>query len=699
MTVKEDRRARIQKMMGGGASEASPKISAEKFLPSGGKGEYISSNQARSLQVVNVKLGSISNTLKDSLVLSKVRMGIERRKAEELRRKKREKELEKSKKKDKPKGQTKGLKVPFMDRVSNFLITFLWGSIVMSLMDMGNNPKVSGFMNGLATAGKNILTSAQWLVEGLMFLIDWGYKIYDTVRGFISNVFGEKGVAVFDALSGVLNKVANALGVIGLIFLKFRKFFTGLIKNTFKIFRRGLGKAFKRLSIKLFGKGGGKIAQNIGKVASKVANFGKNIGGKLLSPLKSVGSKALNLAKGVGGKLAGVGKNLLGAGKGLATKGASKVGGFAAKIFGKAAKVIAPAMKSAKPFLGKFFGRIPIIGPLVVGIVSILSGDPVGKALFKTIGAALGGALGTFIPIPVIGTLLGEAIGVWFGDMLYTLMFGGGLSAVGAKLREQLLGVLNVGKAVGKFVSGGFSRFWDGIPKIKIPDLPKEPPQWIPGFGFGSKKKIWNAIRGALKLLIGPFSLLMGREIPNLLWLYNPMNTGPLLVKSFFPPGGEEEGSPSMESIGTSGEPSAGGLSPQQQKEEEKARKKEEMKKKIGEVKEKIGGFFSKVGKGLKNLGKKVIGKEESSGGGSARGRELWEAHNEKKQALKDRVAGVSSKASYEQGAGEGSGGFIPLPLTGGGLPPNPYTSSSGGGGGSSSEDSNDPLLLLYMGK
>ena len=444
------------------------------------------------------------------------------------------------------------------------------------------------------------------------------------------------------------------------------------------------------MSLKIFGKGGVKLGQNIGKVAGKVANFGKNIGGKLLSPLKSVGSKALNLAKGVGGKLAGVGKNLLGAGKGLATKGASKVGGFAAKIFGKAAKVIAPAMKSAKPFLSKFFGKIPIIGPLVVGIVSLLSGEPLGKALFKTIGAALGGALGTFIPIPVIGTLLGEAIGVWFGDMLYTLMFGGGLSAVGAKLREQLLGVLNVGKAVGKFVSGGFSRFWDGIPKIKIPDLPKEPPQWIPGFGFGSKKKIWNAIRGALKLLIGPFSLLMGREIPNLLWLYNPMNTGPLLVKSFFPPGGEEEGSPSMESIGTSGEPSAGGLSPQQQKEEEKARKKEEMKKKIGEVKEKIGGFFSKVGKGLKDLGKKVIEKHPAV-----------VATKAVKNAVADKVNSISSKASYEQGGGEGSGGFIPLPLTedGGGMVGSTSSSGGGGGGGSSSEDPNDPLLTLYMGK
>ncbi len=218
MTVKEDRRARMQKIMGGGSSEASPKISAEKFLPSGGKGEYISSIQAKSLQVVNVKLGTISNSLKDSLVLSKVRIGIERRNAEEQRRKKREKELEKSKKKDKPKGgMLKGIKVPFMDRATNFLIGLIWSSVVMSLIDITQSNKFSGLIDGLIGAGKNILTSAEWLLKGLVNLIDWGYKIYDTVRGFIGNVFGEKGVAVFDALAGVLNKVVNAFGVIGLI--------------------------------------------------------------------------------------------------------------------------------------------------------------------------------------------------------------------------------------------------------------------------------------------------------------------------------------------------------------------------------------------------------------------------------------------------------------------------------------------------
>ena len=37
----------------------------------------------------------------------------------------------------------------------------------------------------------------------------------------------------------------------------------------------------------------------------------------------------------------------------------------------------------------------------------------------------------------------------------------------------------------------------------------------------------------------------MGKEIPNLLWLTNPVNTSMLMFKSFFPPSGEGESSSS----------------------------------------------------------------------------------------------------------------------------------------------------------
>ena len=164
-------------------------------------------------------------------------------------------------------------------------------------------------------------------------------------------------------------------------------------------------------------------------------------------------------------------------------------------------------------------------------------------------GAALGGFLGTFIPIPILGTLIGETLGVFVGDLLYTLMFGGGMKAVGQKLKDTMTSIFKAGTAIKDFVVGGFGRFWEGIPKFKVPDFPEDAPDWIPN-PLGMREKIWGIVKGGLKVLLGPASLLMGKEIPNLAWLVNPLNIAPLLVKSFFPP--KKEKAPSLE-MGDSG--------------------------------------------------------------------------------------------------------------------------------------------------
>ena len=150
-------------------------------------------------------------------------------------------------------------------------------------------------------------------------------------------------------------------------------------------------------------------------------------------------------------------------------------------------------------------------------------------------GAALGGFLGSFIPIPILGTLIGETLGVFVGDLLYTLLMGGGMEAVGQKLKDTLSGIMKAGTAVKDFVLGGFGRFWKGIPKFKIPDFPEEVPSWIPSW-VPAKQKLWNLAKLGLKVSMGPLSLLLGKEVPNLLWMMLPTNTAPLLVKSFFPP-------------------------------------------------------------------------------------------------------------------------------------------------------------------
>ena len=134
--------------------------------------------------------------------------------------------------------------------------------------------------------------------------------------------------------------------------------------------------------------------------------------------------------------------------------------------------------------------------------------------------------------------MLGELIGVFVGDMLYELIFGGGLKKVLSHLKKMVGGVFSKILDVGKWLASGFSRFYEGIPKLKIPDFPEDPPDWIPGW-VPMKEKIWNVFKGGIKILIGPLSFFMGKEIPLLPWLLNPMNTGPLLLKSFFPPSGE----------------------------------------------------------------------------------------------------------------------------------------------------------------
>ena len=144
-----------------------------------------------------------------------------------------------------------------------------------------------------------------------------------------------------------------------------------------------------------------------------------------------------------------------------------------AKVGGKNALRATKALKKA-------LGRIPVVGGLITLVVSLLSGDPVGQAMFKTGGAVLGGFLGSFIPIPVVGTLFGEIVGEYIGDLMYVATMGGGVEAVGKKLNDDLTAALSVGQKAMDWVGNGFGRLYEGIPKIDVPFVGKFPnPVWM----------------------------------------------------------------------------------------------------------------------------------------------------------------------------------------------------------------------------
>ena len=307
----------------------------------------------------------------------------------------------------------------------------LLGAAVMKLLDFVNSEHFQSFIDGVKATVAFIENVGGMLLGGLISFIDWAYGLYDGLRGFVYDNFGEEGLKKFDTFMKNFSTFLNAalIGIMALLKFKFLR--TGLknIGKFFgKIFRRGILKAFKRFSLKFLGKGVTKFL------------------GKGLSAAKGL------LSKGV----SAIGKG---------------VGGLAAKIFGKSAGVIAPALKGAMGAVKGFFSRIPILGPLVVAIVSLLSGEPPAQAAFKGIGAALGGALGTFIPIPILGTLLGEAIGSFVGDLLYYGIIEGDWKKAGKVFGQTLKAILSAGGKVLEYIGGVGKRFFGDFPMVDVPDF------------------------------------------------------------------------------------------------------------------------------------------------------------------------------------------------------------------------------------
>tara|TARA_Y100001970_G_scaffold267016_1_gene356427 strand:- start:1612 stop:3690 length:2079 start_codon:yes stop_codon:yes gene_type:complete len=634
----KNRRAKAQEAMGGGGEEQGGQLMirpSTSLVPSGpsgiipapatdtGGGGGDTSTVEGTLMAIQTKVIKVENLLKGSNAVKEKMREDARQAAKDDEDKKQEKDLEKKQPKKEGKGKFKMPKVPgtgIFGAIWKFISTIVLGRLFMILFD--HLPKLLPILGVAAKIADGLIGFIGWIGNIAMTIIDWGYKLVGAVSNWVGETFGENVQKGFDMFLGVIKDLIAAFLVWKIWAQKAVTAAIEAVKRAFRIARVIVKRAIR------FAKNAIKFAKNIAAKA-----------GKLLMKIPGVKNVVGKVAQ-FGGKILGAGKNLLGMGKGVAGKAAGKIGGFAAKLFGKAAKFIAPAMKSAKPFVSKFFGRIPIIGPLVVGIVSIISGDPPGKALFKTIGAALGGFLGTFIPIPILGTILGETIGVFVGDMLYTLLFGGGLQAVGQNLKAAIGKILSGGKKVLDWIGAGFSRFYEGIPKFKIPDFPKDPPKWIPGW-VPMKGKIWNVFKGGIKILIGPLSLLMGKEIPILPWLLNPMNTGPLLLKSFFPPSGE-----------------GGSSSEKDEKKEEdklkiddKSKEKKKEEKKSSSIGEVIAKMFKDEGA---SDGKNLIATNQKNGAQGV-------------------IDSLKTKADYEEGS------ISEIKVN---LPPPPVPTPMGGGSG-----------------
>ena len=570
---------------GGAPPTVQPQVSLAPTAPdTGGGSKSFKSEKEAALQIKTTTI-EVATLLKGSYVLEKEQLKNKRKSTEKGKRSGAEGALEKAK------GMVSGFKMPKMpgkgilDTVFGFVSQLIFGTVMIKLMDF-----LPTIQKILPTLGK-IADGAIWLggiiLETMVNLIHWGYKLVDGMGNMVKGLFGEEGAEKFKTFMTNVKDLITGFLVWKLIGQKIFKAVVANIKFAFNIAKSIVTNAFKLVNF-LTGGLAGKAVNAVGKGLSRVGGaIGKRLG---LGGAKKLGSSLMK--KGVGG---------------LMKRGALKLFG---KTFVKAA--------------GKIFGKVPIIGPLIVGIVSLISGEPLGQALFKTFGAAIGGLLGTFIPIPIIGTLLGETIGVFVGDLLYHLIIKKDPKAAMKMLSDAIMGIFKAGQFMFNFMKDGVTNVVDNFPTVAIPDfrpgdiiakimmkipggldiLGLEVPGWVPGIGGAS---VIGALQGlpGLQEVMGFFAQFipgMGKyiksgrllAIPNLAML-TPLGLPfltPLIAQSFLP---GIFGAPTPPpAIGEAPSPPEK-ISAESIREESRRRKAEALKKQLEAVKGALGGAWNSV--------------------------------------------------------------------------------------------------------
>ena len=485
-----------------------------------------SDNEEDIINVIRAKVIEIDKVLKGTLAQQKAASRKDKKSDEKQRRKKQEKLLEKvdTGKKDsgikKLMAPAKGLFGGIFDFLKNILI----GRLLVVLLEKKPNLPGGNLLMFLAGTAEKIIDMIIGVIDAIGGFLAWGQEKLDGIRASLVSDKGEEAGERFDGLLGALTNLFNASIIVGSVFgalgsgpdPKKGPTKTKPTKPSVKPKTKALGgKPMKPTgpskAAKLIQKKHGHAARGIYQNA--IDN------GKTPRQAQAAVDKALKkgqiVSKPQTGSLGGTDK-----GSKITKRGLKKVPKrLATKVLGKQGIM---AMKG----IAKGFSKIPILGPLIVAVSSLLAGEPLGQAVFKGMGAALGGLLGSFIPIPVIGTLLGETIGVFVGDLLYSLILGGGPEEAGQKFMNAVKTALDVGGLIVNFFKEGFGRFFSDFPTVDVPEVMKSPLGAL--FPF-------LATDGAT----GFFGEKQVTKLPNLSILFNPyaMITEliPHAAKSFFP--------------------------------------------------------------------------------------------------------------------------------------------------------------------
>ena len=470
-----------------------------------------SKSSGDTLTLIKTKVFEINKFLKGSLAQEKASSKKDKKSDEKQKRKKQESTLEKIA--PKPKGILKKITAPakgLFDGIFNFISNILLGRLLVTLIESRTDLPGGSLLMFFANIAEKVIDTIIGTLDAFGSFLLFGQQKLDGAKEWLKEHKGNDAVERFDGLLGSLTNLFNAAVIVGSVFAalgiakppkgpkkpKGPKGQKPGVKPTKPLIKKpGMKPTGPSKAAKLVQKKHGHAARGIYENAIDNGKTPKQAQAAVNKALK----KGQIVSKPQTGSLGGTDK-----GSKITKGGVKKIPKrLATKALGKA------GVKTLKG-IAKGFGKVPIMGPLIVGVASLLAGEPLGQAVFKGLGAALGGFLGTFIPIPVIGTILGEMIGTLVGDMLYSLTMGGGPEEAGQKFMTAVKSALDVGGLIVNFFKEGFGRFFNDFPTVEVPGVMQSPLGAL--FPF-------LATKGET----GFFGEKQVKEMPNLSILFNPV--------------------------------------------------------------------------------------------------------------------------------------------------------------------------------
>ena len=173
-----------------------------------------------SLLTIKEKVIRIENLLGEQYKNRKKQAEKQRKLSERVGRKEKEELLEKTPQEKKNKGKFnipipgKGLFDNLMSRVFNFLFWVAIGKMLPTIIKF--LPQIMGFLKVIANVMNAVINVAGFILDGFISFVDFGFKVYDKIRGFAGAIGGEGLVKVLDGFTSAVETLLNLLFIISM---------------------------------------------------------------------------------------------------------------------------------------------------------------------------------------------------------------------------------------------------------------------------------------------------------------------------------------------------------------------------------------------------------------------------------------------------------------------------------------------------